>query len=441
MRDTQENTAGPPSNEIHWPADRVERWDIGRLRARPDNPMDHPPEQVAQIAASMRTWGWTNPVLVDEEGEIIAGHGRVLAALSLGYLEVPVMVATGWSDDQKRAYVIADNKIAQNGDWDKTKLRSELDALGVRGFDLELVGFNQDELRALKIGPPAAPVESPLVKVPDHPVTIRGDVWIIGAHRVVCGDATDPSDWARAAEPGDHLVFTSPPYGLGKATLKGHRAPGSAGPTGSVYQGDDDDAGQWPELMARWTPIALRWASITATNVQLLAGNKRECVRWITQFAEHLADIVTWKKGAGPPQMLANVFNNDFEWVVILNREAPANRVMALSRFHATESNVVSIPGQRDNEFLDIHRATMPVELAVWAVEVLGPRADRIIDPFCGTGTTLVAAHSCGKPSSGIELQPGYVDVIVERLQRYAEQPATLEGTGDTFEAVKRARA
>src|SRR6266403_753696 len=173
------NSAGKPG----WPADRVERWPIGRLIPYARNARTHNEEQVAQIAASIREWGWTNPVLVTEDGTIIAGHGRVLAARKLRIAHVPVMIASGWTEAQKRAYAIADNKLALNGGWDEELLGLELGELEILGFDLDLIGFTESEREALAAqftegltDPDAVP------DLPSDPITRAGDLWVLGAH-------------------------------------------------------------------------------------------------------------------------------------------------------------------------------------------------------------------------------------------------------------------
>ena len=194
-----------------WPADKVERRVIGSLLPAARNPRTHSDAQVDQIAASMREWGWTNPILVDEQGSIIAGHGRILAAQKLGFAEVPVMVATGWTEAQKRAYVIADNQLALNAGWDAEMLSVELDELRDLDFDLGLVGFSTDELNDL-IGTPNTgfdPDEVP--PAPVVPVSRTGDLWRLGKHSLLCGDASaDAAAFLSGITPD--LLFFDPPY-------------------------------------------------------------------------------------------------------------------------------------------------------------------------------------------------------------------------------------
>ncbi len=179
--------------EKGWPADKVERWPIERLRPRPNNPRTHTAEQVEQIAASMREWGWTNPVLADEDGELIAGHGRVLAAQVLGLKEVPVMVARGWSPAQIRAYVIADNKLALNAGWNDDVLRAELKELEAADFEMATIGFAEHELDDLfgqaKDADEEPKEEDAAPAIAKRAITKPGDIWLCGPHRVMCGDA------------------------------------------------------------------------------------------------------------------------------------------------------------------------------------------------------------------------------------------------------------
>lgn len=203
-------------SEKKWPADSVQRRKVAELVPYARNARTHSPEQVDQIAASVREWGWTTPVLVDESGSIIAGHGRVLAAQKLNISEIPVMVAEGWSDSQKRAYVLADNKLALNAGWDVDLLKLELQDLKDLDFDIPKIGFSEDELNILMADlnegltdPDEIPEE------PENPITVLGDVWILGNHRLVCGDSTVADDVEKALNGvRPNLMVTDPPYGV-----------------------------------------------------------------------------------------------------------------------------------------------------------------------------------------------------------------------------------
>jgi ParB-like nuclease domain len=198
-----------------WPADSVERRPVAALAPNARNARTYSEAQIAQIAASIREWGWTVPVLIDEAGLIIAGHGRVLAAQRIGLVSVPVMIARGWSEAQKRAYLIADSKLTENGGWDDALLRVELNELAALGFDTLLSGFDAREIKAMGNPGKTDPDELPAEPDPDAAISKPGDVWICGDHRIVCGDATDPATVALALDGAvPPLMVTDPPYGV-----------------------------------------------------------------------------------------------------------------------------------------------------------------------------------------------------------------------------------
>src|ERR1700712_5561350 len=203
-------------SKVGGPADHVERWPIDRLIPYARNARTHSDAQVAQIAASIIEWGWTMPVLVDEAGMLIAGHGRILAARKLGLAEVPVMVAYGWSDGQKRAYLLADNKLAMNAGWDTALLSAELADLKAMVADLNLVGFDDDELAELLADRSVGLTDPDDVPEPlAEPVTAVGDAWILGRDRLVCGDSTAADVVAKSLnDVVPTLMITDPPYGV-----------------------------------------------------------------------------------------------------------------------------------------------------------------------------------------------------------------------------------
>jgi ParB-like nuclease domain len=201
-----------------WPAEGIEHWAIERLIPYVDNARLHSEADIDKLADSLRRWGWTNPVLVDEEGVLICGHGRVRAAAKLGLTSIPVMVARGWSDEEKRAYRLADNQLTLRGSWDLELLGKELREIGSGDFDLGLIGFEPDRLDRILAGLGSSSLTDPdsVPAVPDQPVTEPGDIWVLGEHRIGCGDSTSAADVASVlagSEP--HLMVTAPPYSAG----------------------------------------------------------------------------------------------------------------------------------------------------------------------------------------------------------------------------------
>ena len=199
----------------NWPAFHVERRKVSDLKPFKNNARTHSKEQVAQIAASIKEWGWTQPVLVDETGGVLAGHGRLEAAASLGIAEVPVIVASGWSDAQKRAYVLADNQLALNAGWDENLLRIEIGGLGDMNFDIGLVGFTDEFLSDL-FKTKDGKTEPDDIPAPEATAASQiGDVWLLGNHRIICGDSTDKATVAAVlGQDKPHLMVTDPPYGV-----------------------------------------------------------------------------------------------------------------------------------------------------------------------------------------------------------------------------------
>jgi ParB-like chromosome segregation protein Spo0J len=178
-----------------WPAERVESWPIEQLIPYANNARLHSETDLDKIAASIRRWGWTMPVLIDEAGEVIAGHARIGAAAKLDLKSIPVIVARGWSEEEKRAYRLADNQLAARGNWDPEQLRSELRDLDFGGFDLGLIGFEPDQLQTILAGLGASGLTDPdsVPEVPEQPISQLSDLWLLGDHRVGCGDSTNPA--------------------------------------------------------------------------------------------------------------------------------------------------------------------------------------------------------------------------------------------------------
>ena len=245
-----------------WPADRVERWPIERLISYANNPRLHREADLDKITAAIVQWGWTKPVLVDEEGNVIAGQARIGAAAKLGLQSVPVIVARGWSEEEKRAYRLADNQLAARANWDPGLLRNELRELEFAGFDLGLIGFDPDQLETILAGLGSSGLTDPdsVPEVPDQPVSRLGDIWLLGDHRVGCGDSTSTADVTQVlagSEP--HLMITDPPYGVSYQPSWRARRNRS---NGKLAQGVvlNDDRADWREAYALFSgDVAYVW--------------------------------------------------------------------------------------------------------------------------------------------------------------------------------------
>jgi DNA modification methylase len=410
------------TTKSHNPADKVERWSIDKLVPYARNARTHSDEQVGQIAASIKEWGWTTPVLVDEQGSIIAGHGRTLAAQRLQMTEVPVMVAKGWSDAKKRAYVLADNKLAMNAGWDNEMLALELGEIGDLGFDLDLTGFTADEIAALMPVElePGQTDEDAVPEVPENPVTVLGDVWVLGRHRLMCGDSTsiDAVDKLMDGQKAD-MVFTDPPYGMkldADYSDMSSKFKGSKG--GNKYAnviGDHDDFS--PDL------------------IQTVFANFVYCKEIFLWGADYYADLlpdrnngswIVWDKRCD--DSADKMFGSTFELCWSRTRH---KRDMARIKW----AGIFGMEKEHDKK--RVHPTQKPVELVAWFFDQWGKDCNIVADLFGGSGSTLIACEKTNRQARLMELDPKYVDVIIKRWQDFTGKIATHAETGKPFAEVK----
>lgn len=410
----------------NWPADKVERRPIAGLIPYVSNSRTHSDEQVAQIAASMKEWGWTNPVLVDDTGMIIAGHGRVLAARKLGFAEVPVMVASGWSDAQKRAYVLADNQLALNAGWDMDVLKNELQGLKEWEFDLSLLGFSDlDALLADKTQGMTDPDDVP--DVPVIPVSVKGDLWVCGNHRLICGDSTVATDVERllgSVKP--HLMVTDPPYGVEyDASWRDDKAgkDGSSGTAkGKVL---NDDRADWRDAWALFPgDVAYVWhAGLRA----------REVVESLEASGFSMRAQIIWAKSQLAMSRGHYHFQHEPCWYAV--------RKSATGHWNGDRKQTTLWQIDKPRKSETGHSTQKPVECMRRPIVNNSSPGQAVYEPFCGSGTTMIAAEMEGRHAYCIELSEAYCDVIVKRWQAFTGQPATLEGDGRTFAELTDERA
>ena len=417
---------------------KIEQVKLDALIPYARNSRTHSDAQVAQIAASIKEFGFTNPVLIDETGSIIAGHGRVMAARKLAIADIPSIRLIHLTEAQKKAYVIADNKLALNAGWDDEMLAVELTDLKDMGFDLDLTGFSTDEIEALlaPAGTEGLTDEDAVPEVPEAPVTVLGDVWLLGKHRVMCGDSTSINAVEKLMDGQKaDMCFTSPPYALGNSVSLSNNKVMSK--KGNSYIQHKDNSDEWGNLMDGWS-ASIPYVSAWVVNVQPLAGNKRNLFNWVNDRINQLCDFITWDKGHAAPAMAKGVMSSSFEWMIIFGSEN-ASRSVPFSSWRGTIKNVYSAPSQRSNDFASIHAATMPTHVPEWGFTKLCDKAKSVYEPFAGTGTTLIACEKTGRINRSMELDPKYCDVIVQRWQEFTGQTATLEANGKPFISLKKA--
>ena len=398
---------------------QIEYVETAKLVPYARNSRTHSDEQVAQICASIKEFGFTNPVLIDDEGVIIAGHGRTMAAQRLDMKEVPCLRLGYLTDAQKKAYVIADNKLALNAGWDDEMLAIELKELNAEDFDLSLTGFDDDELAALL----AEAVEEGLTdedsvpEAPETPVTVEGDVWVLGNHRLMCGDSTsiDAVDKLMDGNKVD-LVFTDPPYGMFLDTDydamfgadKSHR---KTGKRFMEVAGDHDDFN--PEFINTiftafdYVDEIFIWG---ADYFSELIPNRKD------------GSWVVWDKRTN--QEMDKVSGNTFELCWSKKKHKRLIARILWSGHHGM---------QKDDTKKRVHPTQKPVELVKWFFDNWSKPKDAVVDLFGGSGSTLMACEQTNRIAYLMELDPKYCDVIIQRWQDFTGKTATHEATGKTY--------
>jgi DNA modification methylase len=411
----------------HPGARRIEHWQLETLIPYAQNPRTHSDAQVTQIAASIAEFGFNNPILVDTKAGIIAGHGRLLAARQLQLEQVPVIVLDHLTEAQKRAYVIADNQLALNAGWDDDLLRAELAALQAEDFNVRLIGFEDEELARLLATQDAAEGltdEDAVPELAETPVSAAGDLWLLGSHRLLVGDATNQDDVAKLMAGGAaDLVFTDPPYNVDYEGYTEERL---------KIKGDRMSAGQFKEFLE----AAFRsYRSAVKSGASMYVCHSSS---WQREFQDALEAAgfqvrcqIIWAKntfawGFGrykfqhEPMFYCHVAEEKDPWYgdksqsTLWNEKKPAaNR---------------------------IHPTAKPVELIERALLNSSKSGDLVVDLFGGSGSTLIACERRNRKARLMEIDPKYADCIVRRFQEYTGQQAVLEG-GGTFDEVALERA
>ena len=392
-----------------WPADSVERRAVADLVPAQRNPRTHSPAQIAEIAASMREWGWTTPVLVDEENQIIAGHGRLAAAMKLDIESIPVMVARGWSEAQKKAYGIADNQLALNAGWDMDLLRLEFKDLKEWGFDCELTGFEDlDSLMADRTTGQTDPDDVP--DAPAEPITQAGDRWILGRHVLVCGDSTKKSDVGKLLQGvKPHLMVTDPPYGVGYDAE--WRSDAGLQKTGAHGKVDNDDRSDWRAAWALFPgEVAYVWHGVLHTTV---VANS------LTATDFDLRSFIVWAKN----RMV--ISRGHYHWQHESCWYAVRNGGTGHWQGDRKQTTLWFIDTPPKSELG--HSTQKPVECMRRPIINNSKAGEKVYEPFAGTGTTMIACEMEGRVCYAMEVNPEYCDITVKRWEDFTGEEAILD--------------
>lgn len=464
-------------------AQRIEIWELDRLIPYARNPRTHSDDQVAQIAASIVEFGFLNPILVDTQRGIIAGHGRLVAARMLKLANVPVIVLDHLSDNQRRAYIIADNKLALNAGWDEQLLASELAELEDEGLDLTLTGFSDEELGHLlgreSVGEPGAVQEDEeeIPEAPVEPATRAGDVWQIGRHRLICGDCRDEGVIVRLfGGTKANLAITSPPYGTQR----------EYDPASGFQPVPPDEYVEWFRSVAAniWAILAPDGSYLLNIKEHAEDGERSLYVKDLVlahkrQWGWRFVDEFCWRKtDNGVPGGWNNRFKNAWEPVFHFcrqpeikfrpaavghlsedcfgyspnNPKSPSGSALlgygargsaagqpgaeggdGLFTGIARPSNVVEVKSESSQ---GSHSAPFPRALVEFFIKAFSDPGDIAFDPFLGSGTTMAAAQVLSRTGYGVEISPAYCDVILRRMAQLTAQEPTLVDTGQSITEV-----
>lgn len=452
----------------HPMAQTIELWPTERLLPYARNARTHSETQVAQIAASIAEFGFTNPILVDTNAGIIAGHGRLLAARKLKLSQVPVVVLDHLSETQKRAYILADNRLAESAGWDEELLSVELEDLREADVDLATLGFSESEVQDL-LGPTetatAEEAEDEIPGAPQNPVTAPGDLWLVGDHRLLCGNCRDAETVSRLfAGKNANVVVTSPPY--------------------ASQRKYDEASGFRPvppdEYLDWFRDIAANIKAVLAPDGSYFLNIKEHCedgqrhlyvkdltLAHVRQWGWRLVDEFCWVR-PGVPMFQPNRFKNGWEPVFhfalesaikmrhehvkhetddyfyaggVMHNESggayiPHDSIVRKEGM-ALPSNVLRVNGRASSEERGDHPASFPVGLPGFFILAFTDEGDIVFDPFVGSGTTMVAALKHRRIGYAMDVSPRYCDVIIQRLRQHNPNlDVRLESTGQSFEQV-----
>jgi DNA modification methylase len=422
---------------------------IGALRPNPRNPRTHSKRQIRQIAASIREFGFLSPLIVDEAHMVLAGHGRLEAARLEGFTHVPAVCFDHLTASQKRAYLIADNKIAEQAGWDREILAIELgeltDLLPAEGFDVSVTGFEAPEIDLL-LADMASSKHEPEDVVPPLPqtaVTQRGDLWQLGKHRLLCGDAQKADSFSRLMTGASAAaVFCDPPYNLRVSTIGGR---GKTRHPEFAFASGEMQPAQFQKFLSKTLANGIRVSAEGAVHFVCMDWRHiSDLIAVGRKLYGALLNLVVWNKSnAGQ----GSFYRSQHELICVFRvDERPHRNNVELGRFGRNRSNVwnyagVNTFGRGRMEALAAHPTIKPTALVADALLDCTARGDVVLDQFAGSGTIFLAAEKVGRVAYGLEIEPRYVDVAITRWQQLTMLEATLEGDGRTFEEIKEVRA
>lgn len=384
--------------------------EITKLKTHPHNIKKHPEEQIKNLMELMKMVGFKDPLVIDKKCEIKAGHGRLEAAINLGMTRVPYIPLEGLTKKQMDLFMYMDNQVNESP-WIDDNVQLLLEDIPVT--DLETFDVNWDDIIIPEINDEAEEIPEP----PADPKAKLGDVYQLGNHRIMCGDSTKDLDKLMTTKAA--IGFTSPPYNAGSNSLSGNTTMRE-----SRYVDNIDD-GNWLSLMENFTKESLKYVKFLFVNIQQLSGNKFDFIEYLHLFKNHFVDEIIWAKNKNQmPAMAKNTLNSRFEHIFIYSPHNLPNRTISTGNFRGTVPNWYESNGQTKNEYSKIHAATFPIHLPTFFLINFSKTNDIVLDPFLGTGTTLIACEQTNRICYGMEIDPAYIDVIIQRWEIYTGKKA-----------------
>jgi len=386
----------------------IEVVKIKDIKSNPNNPRVIKDDKFHKLCESIKAFPKMlelRPIVVNDDMVVLGGNMRLKALKHLGLTEAPVIKASELTEDQQRQFIIKDN--AGFGEWDWDMLANEWNVEELEQWGLDVPAFAASELEA----------EEDDFDIPEDGIEtdiVLGDLFEIGEHRLLCEDSTDSDAIAKLMN-GEkaNIAFTSPPYNAGKSEVLS----GNTHTTDNKYNEYNDNQSQsdYLNLLIGFTNNALINAEYLVCNIQSLAGNKVALIDYLYQYKNNFIDVAIWDKGHGAPQMAKGVMTNVWEYMFFISSNENPSRAIPKSNFQGTVPNIYRGKPNRNNEFSSVHAATFPIDLPEWVLQFTN-QGNIILDQFLGTGTTMVASHQLKRKCYGMELDPKYCQVIIDRM-------------------------
>jgi DNA modification methylase len=389
---------------------KTEKILINKIKSNPNNPRLIKDEKFAKLVQSIKDFPKMlelRPIVVNDDMIVLGGNMRLKACKEAGLKEVPIIKAIDLTEEQQREFIIKDNVGFGEWEWQMLTTEWDVEQLNNWGLDLPIEFETQLEAQEDDFDVPEGGIETDIV---------LGDLFEIGEHRLLCGDSTDSDQVAKLMNGQKaNMSFTSPPYNAGKS----ESLSGNTHTTDNKYNEYNDNQKQtdYLDLLIGFTNNALLFSDYLICNIQSLAGNKIALIEYLNEYKNNFIDVAIWDKGHGAPAMAENVLTSAWEYMFFISSKENASRAIPNANFRGTVPNIYRGKPQRNNEFSNVHAATFPIDLPEWALQFTKEK-NIVLDQFLGTGTTMVAAHQLKRKCYGMELDPKYCQVIIDRMKK-----------------------